>query len=59
MFNNDFENLNDADTPDLFLPSGSASPDWDNAVLDPLSGGGVTEIDTAVQGGECHQDVPG
>ena len=30
MFYEDFENLNAGDTPDMFLPSGSANPDWDN-----------------------------
>ena len=37
MFYDDFENLNDGDTPDMFAPSGSANPDWDNVVLDPFT----------------------
>ena len=44
MFYDDFENLNDGDTPDMFVPSGSANPDWDNAVHDPFTSGGVAEI---------------
>ena len=35
MFNDDFENLNAGDDPALFLPSGSASPDWDNSLFNP------------------------
>ena len=35
MFSDDFENLEAGDTPDMFLPSGSANPDWDNELLNP------------------------
>ena len=35
MFEHDFENQSAGDTPDQFLPSGSASPDWDNAFFNP------------------------
>ena len=39
MFRDDFENMSEPDTPDMFLPSGSANPDWDNAVLNPFPDG--------------------
>ncbi|UCD64344.1 MAG: hypothetical protein JSW34_02590, partial [Candidatus Zixiibacteriota bacterium] len=52
MFYDDFENLNAGDTPDKFMPSGSANPDWDNILLDPLNSGvDANEIDATVVGG--------
>lgn len=47
MFYDDFENREIGDEPPVFLPSGSASPDWDNDLLNPL-GGTVTA--NAIQG---------
>jgi hypothetical protein len=35
LFSDDFENLDAGDTPADFLPTGLASPDWDNAVFNP------------------------
>jgi hypothetical protein len=39
MFWEDFENLQDGDTPDLFEPKGYGNPDWDNQLYNP---GGAT-----------------
>ena len=39
MFQDDFENMPNGATPDMFLPSGSANPDWDNQILNPFNGG--------------------
>ena len=54
MFREDFENLTAGSTPDLFQPSGSANPDWDNALSNPL-GATVTfnQIDTAAVAGNA------
>ena len=49
MFYDDFENLSAGDTPDMFLPSGSANPDWDNAVLNPE---GATLALNGINGGD-------
>ena len=38
MFWDDFENMASGATPALFLPSGTANPDWDNAVLNAFGG---------------------
>jgi hypothetical protein len=39
LFSHDFENQNIGDGPALYVPSGSASPDWDNALFNPFGAG--------------------
>jgi hypothetical protein len=54
MFSDDFENMPNGATPDMFLPSGSANPDWDNQVLNPYGDSiGWNTIYTASVGGNA------
>ncbi len=52
LFQDDFENLQAGDTPDLFQPSGTGSPDWDNQLYNPFPAAiDFNEIDAANVGG--------
>ena len=51
LFSDDFENLDAGDTPADFLPSGMASPDWDNALFAPIANTATeNQIDTGSVG---------